>query len=219
VGTGNDNLFLEKIDVSPGAYEQYLTYLTYLDCGIPDTSLTVTYSSGTGLTTLTGNPIYAFTSAPSVVARASSDPSWVAGTEYPVVASTANSVSVSGDLRGKNLWVGRKFTTTWQFAPPWLKAPTDNGSKAAVTTGRLEISTLSVNYADTMYTDLIHTPLYGSAATYPFTATTPSTGTLRSGINCKNDEVTLVLSNPSHYPSWWTGAEWEGAYTDRTKRV
>ena len=101
----------------------------------------------------------------------------------------------------------------------------------AVTSGRYQIRNISFNFENSGFFQVEVTPNNRDTSTAIMngyvigTATSIvgqpaiSTGTLRVPVQCQNTEFTLNIKSSSHLPMYIAGAEVEGYYHNRARRI
>jgi hypothetical protein len=140
-------------------------------------------------------------------------------------------IVLTGDLRDKALWIGMPYRFLYRFSQQVVRGPTQGGSIAAVTSGRLQLRSMRVNFARTGYFRAEVTPLYRNTNTYAYSGREVgvpvtrigdvpiATSSLRFAVNSKSEQCIIDLVNDDFLPSWFTSAEWEGDYYDRSRRI
>lgn len=225
-----DGVYLESLSVVPGMVDPYVSYITLLDRRLTDTQCTATYNATTNQTTFTLP--YAPDDTPYIVTRASSaSPTVAPGRVIPVVSNSGTSLVVSGDYHTTPLFIGNRYTRTWQFPHFYIREATANGGKTINAQGRLQIRTLTLLYDTTGFFQLVVTPSFRTPSTYTFTARVTgqgddlinsvalSSGSIRLPILARNNQVTIQLTSNSHLPFRILSADWEGDYTARSRRT
>ena len=232
----SDGVYLEKMSVESGGIDTYSDYysdegyVTHLDRRIDETQLTsVTYDNVTGISTLTLP--YDIDGEMQVVTRPRSDGAVGAGIVKTIITSSSNVLTVAGDLTTTQLFVGEKYTQRYRFSTQVIKEPADGGGQNVISTGRLQLVTWQVTYANTGYFRAEVTPELRDTYVYPFTGRITGAGSNVLGkvpvtngeftfpIMSRNDRVTIDLVNDSFLPSNFVSAEYEGRYSIRSKRL
>jgi hypothetical protein len=220
----SDGLYIEKIIVSPSAVDTGATYMTHLDRKLNEasTGVSLAYNSGTNQTTITIP--YTVDNTMEVVTRNVSGSTTIAGQVIPTVSQTGTSIVVSGNYASSKLFIGEKYTFTYQFSKQYLRRE-NNGVAVAVTEGRLQIRTFNLNFTKTGFFQAIVTPENRDASTYTFTGATVGNATV-NGVNLEssnykftvasqNEKLSIVLQNDKHLPCIFSSAEWEGLFYKR----
>jgi hypothetical protein len=181
-------------------------------------AVTGTYSSGTGLTTFT-SPYGAKTGLMAVNAST--------GADYTATNTSGSTYTIVGNHT--SLLIGVPYTSTYTMSPQYVRETTTNGT-ISITTGRYQVRTISFDYEDSSFFQVEVTPenrdkntafLNGYIVGFTGKIDIPqaSTGTIRVPIQCRNTDYTLEIVSSSHLPMHITGAELEGFYHRRSKRV
>jgi len=227
VGNKGGNTVLALIRFDEGRFDTDQTYVTRLDYRFSEADLTRSYSSGTDQTTIT-TP-YALTE-PVAVSRGSSQ-----GTVLTKVSSSGTTLVVSGDHTATDMYVGERYTMTYEFSEPTLKEPTSNGGRIAIAGGRLQIKHWLLRYQDSGDFDVKVQPKrseFGLGNTYSYTGraiggggasilgtTTLASGDFRFPVMSKADRLKISIESTSHLPCQFLSAEWEGNMHLRSRRM
>lgn len=225
-----EGLFLESMDFAPGQADTDSTFKIALDRRIKETDCSSrNYSASTDKTTFTLPYNISSGATMQVVSRATS--SVEPGINYPITASTTNTVVVAGDLSSAPVWIGEKYTKKYTFTKIHLQQPSQRGGMAAVLSGRYQLRNGTLLFEDSGYFKVKVTPRYQSAYEYPFTGRllgsgnnligSPSIedGVFKFPLMGKHDELTVEVENDSPLPSRLLGAEWEASYNPRSTRM
>jgi len=182
-------------------------------------SVTGTFSSSTGLTTLT-TPYGEKTGLMAVDA--------VNGTDYELTYVSGSNYTLVGNHT--NLFIGVPYESLYTLSPQYVRENTGKGL-LAVTSGRYQLRTISFEYENSGFfkiqTDLLNRDSFTKTMTgyvIGFTGTPDavplSTGTFRVPIQCKNTDTTVhIKSGTSHLPFHILSAEIEGYYQRRSQRI
>lgn len=188
------------------------------------TSLTGTYSSGTGLTTWTLPYEY---DGNMIVVKSGSWPSRK-GVDISNSRPNATTITAVGDYSSQPVIVGVPYTFSYQFSAQHVR---ENNGQQAVQSGRLQLRTMRVNYEDTGYFKVQVTPNGRATNEYEFTGVilnqlnstiedvNLSDGTFRFPVQSKNDRVNITITSDNYLPCAFQNAEWEGFYTIRSQRI
>ncbi len=233
--TRSDGLYLENIRLDPGYSDTYAPYVTYLDRRVNEATdgVQVLYNEANDQSTI--NTPYYMTPVESwaVVIRANADPAWDAGRVVTQVSSTFNQIVVEGDVR-PGFWLGRRYAMEYQFSQPYLRSQSPLGGVASVEEGRLQVLDFSVKYHRSGYFRAEVTPDHRDTAAYPMTAQVllfpkPGStglgspqirdGVLKFPVLSNHTNVTIKVVNDSHFPSFFSGAEWNAIYTTKSQRI
>ena len=235
----SDGVFLEKIDLSSNAVAGNLTHDILLDHRTEITA-GMTYDAGTNRTTVTLP--YA------VVGVARQQEHWFIyedRTDYegvPVVSPTSQAVwnssteveLLNGDYTSYDLFFGQNYDSEYEFSE--FFESTQNG--VAVTTGRLQVRTVTVYYEDANFFGTEVDP-YGKNSPgeedvhpqfiWSFSGKTLGDGGLflnqpqfvegayRFSVAANSREVSIKLVNNYPYQARFQSAEWEALYFNRSR--
>jgi hypothetical protein len=125
-------------------------------------------------------------------------------------------------------YVGYPYTMSYTFSTQYKRTQGLGGSQLTDTSGRLQMRKFSVLYEDTGHFN-VETISQGVSHTYSFSGPPIGLQTLGqvnevSGgftfpLQCKNDRLTVKVTNSTHYPSAFQSAEWTGYYTTKSRRI
>ena len=182
-------------------------------------SVTGTYASGTGLTTFT-SPYGAKTGLIAV--------DRVNGNNYTATNTSGSTYTIVGDHTA--LYIGVPYESKYTLSPQYVRENTGRGL-VAVTSGRYQIRNISFNFENSGFFQVEVTPTNRNKSTSIMngyiigTATSIigqpaiATGTLRVPVQSQNSEFTLDIKSSSHLPMYISGAEVEGYYHNRARRI
>ena len=182
-------------------------------------SVTGTYASGTGLTTFT-SPYGAKTGLIAV--------DKVNGNNYTATNTSGSTYTIVGDHTA--LYIGVPYESKYTLSPQYVRENTGRGL-VAVTSGRYQIRNISFNFENSGFFQVEVTPTNRDKSTSIMngyiigTATSIigqpaiATGTLRVPVQSQNSEFTLDIKSSSHLPMYISGAEVEGYYHNRARRI
>lgn len=227
-----DGVFLEKINLQPGIIPSGFPIQVYLDRRV---SLTGTYNSGTGKTTFTIP--YTPDQSTFQMVRGSADParpgSLIDPASYQWLSATQ--VSVPGNETAAPVAGGVGYDFRFTFSQFYARK-SDN---TAVTSGRLQLRTMTVSYKETGYFRTEVAP-YGAyyavttgdivpAKVKDFTGKTVGaadlilnapvlhTGKFPFQILGDAMQATISISNNTHVGSTFLASEWEGMFFNRAR--
>ena len=215
-----DGVFLEKISLQHPD-DTGLDFNIRID---RKTSLTGSYSSGTGLTTWTLPYEY---DGDMVVVKSGSWPDRK-GVDITNARPNVTTVTAVGDYSSQPVIIGVPYTFSYQFSAQHVR---ENNAQQSVQSGRLQLRTMRVNYEDTGYFKVQVTPEGRTTNEYEFTGVVLnqlnstiedvflSDGTFRFPVQSKNDRVNITLTSDNYLPCAFQNAEWEGFYTIRSQRI
>ena len=182
-------------------------------------SVTGTYASGTGLTTFTSP--YGAKTGLIAVDRAN-------GNNYTATNTSGSTYTIVGDHTA--LYIGVPYESKYTLSPQYVRENTGRGL-VAVTSGRYQIRNISFNFENSGFFQVEVTPTNRDKSTSIMngyiigTATSIigqpaiATGTLRVPVQSQNTEFTLDIKSSSHLPMYLAGAEVEGYYHNRARRI
>jgi len=182
-------------------------------------SVTGTYASGTGLTTFT-SPYGAKTGLIAV--------DRVNGNNYTATNTSGSTYTIVGDHTA--LYIGVPYESKYTLSPQYVRENTGRGL-VAVTSGRYQIRNISFNFENSGFFQVEVTPTNRDKSTSIMngyiigTATSIigqpaiATGVLRVPVQSQNSEFTLDIKSSSHLPMYISGAEVEGYYHNRARRI
>ncbi len=193
-------------------------------------SLTGTFDAPSGLTTWTvpyahGDDVKGILSS----TWTTEDP----GRELTLTFPTTTTVTAVGDFSAEPVVFGVPYSLTIEFSRQFLReAPTSTGAATrAITSGRLQLRTMSFDYENTGGFEVHVTPKRRPTRVFKFNArilgsadnvigATPiaERGTFRVPIRSRGDTVKIEVKNPSHVPCTITSARWTGFFNEITRQ-
>jgi len=183
------------------------------------TSVTGTYASSTDLTTFTSP--YGAKTGLIAVDRTN-------GNNYTATNTSGSTYTIVGNHTA--LYIGVPYESKYRMSTQYVRENTGRGL-VAVTSGRYQIRNISFNFENSGFFQVEVTPTNRSTSTAIMngyvigTATSIvgqpaiATGTLRVPVQCRNTEFILDIKSSSHLPLYIAGAEVEGYYHNRARRV
>lgn len=223
--------FLEKITFQAKQVDTDADYLTHLDRRLKDSDTTIAYDSATDLTTYTLPYNIGSGVTMQVVTRSTTS---VTGGKLLTLSTTPGhnaagqaELKVQGDHRTTAVWIGEKYTLTYQMSPPRMR----DRQGQIIYEGRLQLRRGTIEYADSGFFRIEVTPVNRDAYEYDFTGRVlgaavlvigdnpVSSGTFNYPIRCRADDATIKIINDSPLPSTISSVHFEGAYTSRTSRA
>ena len=193
-----------------------LGYGIYLDKRV---SVTGTYSSGTGLTTLT-SPYGAKTGLMAV--------DKTNGTDYALTNTSGSTYTLVGNHT--SLFIGTPYESKYSLSTQYVRENTGRGL-LAVTTGRYQVRNIALTYENSGFFTAEVTPENRSTSTTVMNGyvlgTSGSTigapalhsGTIKVPVQCRNTDFTFDIISSSHLPMYVASAEVEGYYHNRATRI
>ena len=237
-----DATYLEKADLDVNSVTLALDFDILLDRRYEVQPGDMSYSVGTGETTITlpynlshnteGDWKVVLTSGAGDIGRLMDQ------TDYTFeIVPGLDEISVTGDITGSAPIVGLNYESTYQLSEQFVY----NRSEQADTTGKLNLRTLTVNFKDSGFFEVSVSP-YGTDFTADVEEVVPSaldaftgrtlgeaslltgsaafgTGVYTTYIDGNSRDVVITLQNPSHLQTKFTSAEWEGKYTKRSRSI
>lgn len=205
---------LYKIDLQ-NVDDSNLSFSTALDHKI---TLSGSYSTGTNKTTFT-SPYGERTGLFAVDAITGIDLTLTnSGATYYAEGSHTSAI------------FGTKFTTKYQFSPVYVRENVASGGRLAITSGRLQVRTVSLDYENTGFFQVEVSPTDRDLKTYTmnghiinnssFTIGDASivTGTFSVPVQAQNTAYTLTIKSDSYLPMHVVAAEIESFYHRRSAR-
>lgn len=216
----SDGTYVESIDLQTHNVEAGMDRSVYLDRRF---TLTGSYSSGTGKTTWT----LPHNDDGEIQVVLGSGYGSQAGLLLETTKVSPSVVTAVGDYSAHSCFVGKPYEMRYRFSELFLKD--DKG--IALQSGRLQLRSITLSFSDTGYFRVEVTPKNRQVYSYSYTAriigsvsatigSNPiNTSKHRFPIVTNSNGLTLDIVNDSPSPSFFQGAEWEGLYSQRTKRV
>ena len=183
------------------------------------TSVTGTYDTATDLTTFTSP--YGAKTGLIAVDRTN-------GNNYTATNTSGSTYTIVGNHTA--LYIGVPYESKYRMSTQYIRENTGRGL-VAVTSGRYQIRNISFNFENSGFFQVEVTPTNRSTSTAIMngyvigTATSVinqpaiATGTLRVPVQCQNTEFILDIKSSSHLPLYIAGAEVEGYYHNRARRI
>ena len=236
---------LEKIPFETEFKENHADFEYHLDHKVTEatTGVSVSYSAVTNLSTFTVpyrlranmNIVgrYLDTGETSTFVNAIGDTTnLLAGQVLQTTNSTDGSTSTitaTGDFRNSKFIIGEPYEMHYRFSEQRL---TESGSGSPeYIGGRLQIHHFYIKYEDAGFFQVEVTPENRSTSVYKFTGrllgsasssigqTNLDTGTFRVPIMSKSDRVDIDIKNNTFLPTRLAGAEYQGVFHIRSRRV
>ena len=188
----------------------------YLDL---KTSVTGTYNATTKLTTFTSP--YGAKTGLIAVDRTN-------GNNYTATNTSGSTYTIKGNHTA--LYIGVPYESKYRLSPQYVRENTGRGL-VAVTSGRYQIKNISFNFENSGFFQVEVTPnnrntstsimngyVIGTASSI-VNQPAIATGTLRVPVQAENTQFTLDIKSSSHLPLYIAGAEVEGYYHNRARRI
>ena len=189
----------------------------YLDQRV---KLNGSYDAGTGLSTFT-TPYTVKTGLQCVNATSGSDVS--------INSQSGTTVTLQGNIA--SAYFGFEFTSLYTLSTQYLREPGKTGGLSAITSGRLQVRTMSFDYADTGFFQVVVDHDNRTAKSYSFNGyiidsstslidqPVLDTGTFRIPVQAQNTQHTVTIKSSSYLPANIVSAEMEGFYFRRSNRA
>jgi hypothetical protein len=139
------------------------------------------------------------------------------GARYTVTRPTATTVAVSGqgDLTAASVYVGVKFNFLYRLSRLFVRLR----DALAETSGRTRVNLIDLLFSDTSDLTVTVEPLGRSSKVFTLSKSSPDEGTMRVPVMCRNQDVTITLSNDTPGPCAISEIEWEAFFTARGRRI
>ena len=134
-----------------------------------------------------------------------------------------------GDLSATPVVFGKPYRKRVKLSKQYVRD--NNGQGATITTGRLQLKRLLLDYVNSGYFEAQITPEQRDTRTYAFTgrnlgdplnvigsAPIVPSGQMRVPVNSRGDTVAIEIVNDTHLPSTITSARWIGFYNEITRQ-
>ena len=194
-------------------------YAVLLDNRVDGSDLTVSYSSTTKTSTISG-----FDYDPTGVEVYSK-----IGHKYTFTRTSATEGTVSGDITSVPFFAGVPYDMLYKFSDQTLKQPTERGGRSASDYTYQTIRSGSLNYAETGHFTVEVTPRHRDTYTYAFNPDvlgadltlnvfTPQDGHFRFPVQCQPEDATIEVKSSSALPCKLLAAEFESMMIPRSRR-
>ena len=194
-------------------------YAVLLDNRVDGSDLTVSYSSATKTSTISG-----FDYDPTGVEVYSK-----IGHKYTFTRTSATEGTVSGDITSVPFFAGVPYDMLYKFSDQTLKQPTERGGRSASDYTFQTIRSGSLNYAETGHFTVEVTPRHRDTYTYAFNPDvlgadltlnvfTPQDGHFRFPVQCQPEDATIEVKSSSALPCKLLAAEFESMMIPRSRR-
>lgn len=182
--------------------------------------LTGSYSAVTGLTTFT---------TPYPVATGLQCVDAATGSDKVINSQSGTTVTVQGNIA--SAYFGFNFTTLYTLSTQYLREPGKQGGLAAITSGRLQVRTMSFDYSNTGFFQVVVNQDNRDPKTYSFNGyiidnstalidrPVLETGTFRVPVQSENTQHSVSVKSTSYLPANIVSAEMEGFYFRRSTRA
>lgn len=189
----------------------------YLDQRV---KLNGSYNAVTGITTFT-TPYEVKTGLQCINATT--------GANLEINSQSGTTVTVNGNV--SSAFFGFNFQTLYTLSTQYLREPGKQGGLTALTSGRLQVRTMSFDYVNTGFFQAVVSHNNRTDKTYSFNGyiidnstsiignPVITTGTFRIPVQAQNTQHSVTLKTSSYLPANIVGAEMEGFYYRRSARA
>ena len=222
-----DGVWLEVCDCAPAFKDPGEDMEYCLDRKVTEGRCAVgAYDPAAGTTTITLPWPVPEGVAPLLVTRTAPDQK--PGILLDIVSHTGDTVTVRGDASGKKFFAGLPYRSTYVFS---TQAVREQNKGNAITTGRLQLRSMTLNCDGTGYLEAEVTPSFRQPSRHVFTGrelghgtniigSVPLyTGSIKFPILSLNTQVSIAATSDSFLPFALVNASWEGFYNTRHQQV
>lgn len=224
MGYKDGSYTLETFSFEPQHKDEGEDFEFCLDRKIDETSLTLgEYDSITRTTSVT----VPFTDEDLIfITRSGGD--LKAGSIIPVVSKEGSTYTLKAKVTDKTkMFIGVPFSSEYTFTTLAIR----NENNTAITTGRLQVRSISLNLSRSGYVDVEVSPKNGPTSVFSFTGKRLGedssvigdipiyTGQIKAAVLSKNDRATIKIKSDSPLPFAVVNADWEGFYTTRSQKL
>jgi len=228
----SDGLYLESIDLAPDVTDPGAEYLTHLDRRITENDCqSVAYDSGADETTFTLP--YAIDGADMAIVGRTNDPQGdlAPGDALTIKSEGTNTLVVSGDHTGDNVWIGHRYTMRYRLSTLYIRENQRRGSSIPITTGKLQVRNVTFDLSATGLVKVEVTPTGSTTYEYVFNGNSLGSGgtvignvniedgTFRVPIMSSNTNVTIDIVNDTFLPCHVLSATFEALFFRRSRGV
>ena len=151
-----------------------------------------------------------------------------AGVLLDIVSHGGETVTVRGDASDKKFFAGIPYRSTYTFSQQAIR---EQSKGNAITTGRLQLRSMTLNCDDTGYLEMEVTPSFRQTSRYIFTGRELGhgtnvigdiplyTGKIKVPVLSLNTQVSIAATSASFLPFALVNASWEGFYNTRHRQV
>lgn len=227
-----DGVYLEKMNFAPGVKDDWNTFEYCIDRKVTESELvSIIYDSAERRTTLRFPYPLPEGVTPVIVSRKSETQQTGYGFLYDNVVVNEEDrtlVTVRGNASGRPLYAGLPYTSSYVFSTLALR---QDQKSNAITTGRLQLRSMTLNCANTGYLEIKVTPTFRDTSTYVFTGRELGhgsnilgkmplySGTIKCPLLSLNTQVSIEVTSDSFLPFSIVNASWEGFYNMRAQRT
>jgi len=210
----DNDLYLEKMEVGDGIFDDGQELVVHIDRRVRDTSVTSEVYDAPNDKTVITLPYTLDSGATPRVAT-------TAGVEYNVEEFTTTTVTVTGDCTSDDYWVGEEYNLQLTLTEPVIQV--DYGEGPVPRAGRLLVDRLEIRVAGTGFLSVLLTPAcFGETFQHDFTSQASDlcavasstvdlfTGSWITSIASPADGLVVKLESPTVLPTRVLGLTWEG---------
>lgn len=140
-------------------------------------------------------------------------------------------VKIKNDWGGETFTWGLPFVMRYRFSEFYLRSSSGGSSPTAMTLCRLQLRKMQIQYSDSGYFKILVTPRGRDTYTYvmtgrklgsllnPLGEVSVQDGDFSFLIQAQNTQAEIEIVNDSFLPSNILSGEWEGFFTQRSRRV
>ncbi|MCW2286635.1 hypothetical protein M2323_004521 [Rhodoblastus acidophilus] len=220
----SDGLCMERIKCDEITYDETSGSYILLDRLLTNSQIWITYDPASDVSTI-GLP-YSTTEEVKVISSSDTETNIVS----EVTKVNNSTVSVPGDMRSREVYVGITYTFTFEFTQPYIRIPKGSGDVISMD-GRYVMRYLNLAYSNATYFKAVLNLSGRQPWTKVFDAniqndpkvkigeTQSYTGVFRVALAGPNTDVSLTLINDGPFNSSFGSAEWYGFYSPKAKRL
>lgn len=212
-------VFYERLNFSPGAVDSGSTYVTHLDRRLTNAQcVSIVYLSGVTTWTLP----YTIDGTMAVVTTD--------GHDLPLTSQSGNTITALGDYSGVAVYVGQRYTRTYQPSEFHVRKQDANGN-SIVLAGRLQLRQATIGYSNTGAFTVAVSTVGREDQVYRFTGRTLGEGSnilgavvLKNGkfnfpVLSQNTNTKITVSSDSFLPMHLSIIGWEGFFHSRSRGI
>ena len=222
----DDGIWLEVCDFAP-AFKDAGEPIEYcLDRKVTEERCTIGQYDAVAKTTTVTLPYPVTETTPVLVTRTA--PGQKAGVLLTIVQHAGDVVVVRGDVSDRRFFAGIPYRSTYTFSQQAIR---EQSKGNAITTGRLQLRSMTLNCDDTGYLEMEVTPSFRETSRYIFTGRELGhgtniigdiplyTGKIKIPVLSLNTQVSVAATSASFLPFALVNASWEGFYNTRHRQV
>lgn len=227
----HDGVHIEYIRIDQGGSDSGLSYYIRLDQRILYTPTLLSEPPfGSVIETITSTIPVNYDTGVSVVGVTAAGGAMPPGREVSISRSGA-SITVPYEYRDQPIYIGIKFSSTYEFSPFVYRRTMPNGGTVPEMNGRCQVSDLALFYDASTYFSVEVTPHARGKRTYTFEGrvvsdfSTPmdslplSSGRFSVPIMSRGDRAEVSITTDSWSPLAITSAEWRGTFNPNNRQM